>query len=74
MKKVAIAFEGTGAEEMAKKFFTYLVDGGLEDHLMQVLGGKGTDLEIKDCDTNSLTVVFQCKKSGAAPQKKVKAS
>lgn len=73
---VNLTFAGLKSGEMAKRFFTYLVDGGLEDHLIQALSGKGVTLEISGCDTKTLTVNFQCskeqsaKKAGKPPVKK----
>lgn len=60
MKTVQITFAGPKSDVMAKKFFTYLVDGGLEDQLIQELSGDGATLEINDCDTKDLAVLFQC--------------
>ncbi len=67
-QSVSLLFSGVKAKEMAKRFYTYLVDGGLEDQLIQNLSGKGLTLEISDCDNKSLTVHFQCSKE--APAKK----
>lgn len=63
MKTVQITFAGPKSDVMAKKFFTYLVDGGLEDQLIQELSGDGATLEINDCDTKDLVVLFQCQET-----------
>jgi len=61
MKKVTITFEGKRAEEMAGKFFSYLVDGGLEDTVIDHLSDATTDVGIGECDADKLTVRFDCK-------------
>jgi len=61
---------------MAKKFFTYLVDGGLEDILIENLSGQGITLGISGCDKKKLTVSFEvakdkpAAKAGKKPAKK----
>lgn len=64
MKTVKIDFAGEKSEEMAKRFFSYLVDGGLEDQLIQTLSSDGVTLEISDCNKDDLAVLFQCRKEG----------
>jgi len=63
MKTVQITFAGPKLDAMAKRFFSYLVDGGLEDQLIQALSEKGATLEISDCDTGDLAVLFQCREA-----------
>lgn len=67
-QSVSLVFSGLKCKEVAKRFYTYLVDGGLEDLLIQELSGKGLTLEISGCDNKTLTVNFQCSKE--APAKK----
>lgn len=67
-QSVSLVFSGLKCKEMAKRFYTYLVDGGLEDLLIQELSGKGLTLEVSGCDNKTLTVNFQCSKE--APAKK----
>jgi len=69
---VTLNFSGLKSGEMAKRFFSYLVDGGLEDLLIQRLSGKGVTLEISGSDKKNLTVSFQCSKEQPA-KKTVKA-
>lgn len=64
MKTVKIEFAGEKSEEIAKRFFSYLVDGGLEDHLIKTLSSDGVTLEIGDCNKDDLAVLFQCRKEG----------
>lgn len=63
---VSLFFSGLKSKEMAKRFFTYLVDGGLEDQLIQTLSGKGLTLEIKNSNKKNLTVNFHCLKEKPA--------
>ena len=63
---VTISFMGLKAEEMAKKFFTYLVDGGLEDQVIQALAGKDVTLAIEDFSKKRLSVLFECMKEQPA--------
>lgn len=63
---VTLAFSGVKTREMAKRLFTYLVDGGLEDLLIDRLSGGGVTLEIDGCDRRSLTVDFKCSKEKPA--------
>lgn len=63
MKTVSITFAGPKSDAMAKRFYSYLVDGGLEDQLIEALSEKGSTLEISDCDTAGLAVLFQCKET-----------
>ena len=69
MKSVRIEFAGPQSEAMARRFFSYLVDGGLEDHLIQNLSGAGATLEITDSHAGDLTVLFQCREGQEATGK-----
>mgnify|MGYP001592048493 CR=1 FL=1 len=70
---VSISFMGIKAEDMAKRLYTYLIDGGLEDHLIKVLSGKGVTLAIEDYSNKRLAVLFECwkEKSTKKPVKKL---
>lgn len=61
MKNVSISFEGDRAAEMAKKFFTWLVDGGLEDQVTDHLSDLQTTVEISDSDATANTITFSCR-------------
>ncbi len=65
-KAVSLVFNGVKSGEMAKKFFTYLVDGGLEDILIENLSGPGMILGISGFDKKKLTVSFEVAKDKAA--------
>lgn len=80
-KTVSLVFNGMKSGDMAKKFFTYLVDGGLEDIIIQAIAGHGVVLGISGFDKKTLTVNFEvgkdkpAKKTVKKPVKKaVKAS
>ncbi len=61
MKTVQITFTGPKSEVLARRFFTYLVDGGLEDQVIDGVSGDGATLEIGDCNPEDLAVHFQCR-------------
>lgn len=61
MNSVTISFEGDRGQEMARKFFTYLVDGGLEDAVIDHLSDARTEVGIGACDAEKRTVRFDCK-------------
>ena len=63
MKTVRIDFAGPKSEDMARRFFSYLVDGGLEDQLIAALSEKGVTLEINDSNATDLAVLFQCREA-----------
>jgi len=65
-KTVTLVFNGVKSGDMAKKFFTYLVDGGLEDILIENLSGPGMILGISGCDKKKLTVSFEVAKDKPA--------
>lgn len=63
MKTVQITFAGPKSGKMAKRFFACLVDGGLEDQVIQALSGNGGTLEISDNNADDLAVLFQCREA-----------
>jgi len=71
-KSVTLVFNGVKSGDMAKKFFTYLVDGGLEDILIQNLSGQGITLGISGCDKKKLTVSFEVAKDKPAKKAAVR--
>lgn len=60
MKSVTLKFAGLKSADTARRFYTYLVDGGLEDHLIDTLSSDDLDLEISECDGERLKVTFRC--------------
>lgn len=79
-KTVSLVFSGMKSGDMAKKFFTYLVDGGLEDIIIQAIAGHGVVLGISGCNKKTLTVNFEvgkdkpAKKADKKPTKPAKAA
>lgn len=71
-KSVTLIFNGVKSGDMAKKFFTYLVDGGLEDILIENLSGQGITLGISGCDKKKLTVSFEVAKDKPAKKAAVR--
>jgi len=71
-KSVTLVFNGVKSGDMAKKFFTYLVDGGLEDILIENLTGQGITLGISGCDKKKLTVSFEVAKDKPAKKAAVR--
>jgi len=71
-KSVTLVFNGVKSGDMAKKFFTYLVDGGLEDILIENLSGQGITLGISGCDKKKLTVSFEVAKDKPAKKASVR--
>lgn len=65
-KTVSLVFSGMKSGDMAKKFFTYLVDGGLEDIIIQAIAGHGVVLGISGFDKKTLTVNFEVGKDKPA--------
>lgn len=61
MKKLEIEFFGSDSEAIAQKLYTYLVDGGLEDQLIDHLSDESIEVEMRDWDNKSLKVLFECK-------------
>lgn len=61
MKTVQITFTGPKSDELARRFFHYLVDGGLEDQVIQGVAKNGATLEISDCNIEDLAIHFQCR-------------
>ncbi|MFZ2958163.1 MAG: hypothetical protein WA705_14845 [Candidatus Ozemobacteraceae bacterium] len=61
MKRVTVTFAGPQSDELAKKFYAYLVDGGLEDQVSDTLSTKDLDLEITDFNNETLDVLFSSK-------------
>ena len=63
MKQVTIKFNGTGAEKCAKDLYYWLVDGGLEDYIIDNLSDNETEVEgICGFSNEELVVTFKSKK------------
>lgn len=61
MKKVTFTFVGQDSEIMAEKFYTWYVDGGLEDLVVDTLSENGpANVETVEIDNNNLEIVLGC--------------
>ncbi len=50
MKELKLSFTGPKAETSCRAFFSWLVDGGGEDVVIDALADYGFDVEISECD------------------------
>lgn len=61
MKKVTFTFVGQDAEIMAQKFYTWYVDGGLEDEVVDTLSGTGpSEVVTIEIDNDTFDIVLGC--------------
>lgn len=61
MKKVTFTFVGQDAEIMAEKFYTWYVDGGLEDEVVDTLSEAGpSEVATIEIDNDTLDIVLGC--------------
>lgn len=59
MRKVTLNFIGDRSENMAEAFYTWLLDGGLEDTLIEGLSTEEVELDgVIDFDNQNLEVVL----------------
>ena len=59
MKKVTITFVGFQSDEVAKSFYTWVVDGGLEDAIIDTLSTDEIEVEgIKDFNNETLDIAI----------------
>ena len=60
--EVKLKFSGFKSEEVAQRFYTYLVDGGLEDGLIDILSGGDVSVEgVGEIDNQNLVVTIESK-------------
>ena len=65
MKKVTFEFVGQDAEKMAQQFYTWFVDGGLEDQVVDTLSEMGpSEVELIEIDNEKLNLILNCKYKG----------
>ncbi len=65
MKNVTLTFAGQDSDEMAQQFYTWVVDGGLEDQIVDTLSEMGpSNVEIIEIDNDSLNIVLGCSYKG----------
>lgn len=59
MKSVTLTFIGDHSDEIAQKFYTWVVDGGLEDQIIDTLSGDGVAVSgIVDFNNEQLSVAI----------------
>jgi hypothetical protein len=65
MRKVTFTFVGDGSDEAAQAFYTYFVDGGLEDQVIDVLTeNTPANIEVEgvmDINNDTLDIAIQSK-------------
>lgn len=65
MKKVTFTFAGQDSDKMAQQFYTWFVDGGLEDQVVDTLSEMGpSEVEVIEIDNASLEIVLGCSYKG----------
>lgn len=61
MKKVTFTFVGQEAEAMARQFYHWYVDGGLEDQVVDTLTDMGpSKVETIEIDNDTFDIVIGC--------------
>ncbi len=62
MKKVTLTFIGDQSDEVAQKFYTWAIDGGLEDSIIDTLSTPEIAVEgITDFNNESLDIAITSK-------------
>jgi hypothetical protein len=62
MRKVTFTFVGFKSNEIAQKFYTWVIDGGLEDSIIDTLTDDLTEVEgITDFNGESLDIAILSK-------------
>lgn len=60
--KVTFLFEGKDAEKVAQTLFTWFVDGGLEDYIIDHLAEEtGMEIESPSCSSEEKTITISSK-------------
>lgn len=60
MRKVTLTFVGHQSDAVAQKFYTWLVDGGLEDSVIETLSDDAVEVTgIADINNDTLDVAIQ---------------
>ena len=61
MKSVTFYFAGQYSEKMAKQFYTWFIDGGLQDQIEDTLCEMGpSDVSVLEFDNDKLDIVVGC--------------
>lgn len=62
MKKVTFTFVGFQSDEVAQRFYTWIVDGGLEDEIIDTLSRDGISIDgVSDFNNDSLDIAISSK-------------
>ncbi|MCI5208277.1 MAG: hypothetical protein D3910_05675 [Candidatus Electrothrix sp. ATG2] len=60
MKKVTLTFVGFNSDEVAQRFYAWVVDGGLEDSIIDTLSHDGVEVSgIKDFNNDTLDIAIE---------------
>lgn len=60
MKNVTLTFVGDASDKIAQKFYTWVVDGGLEDTIIETLSSEEIEVNgIKDSNNDSLSIAIE---------------
>jgi hypothetical protein len=66
MKKVTLTFIGVESDSVAEKFYSWVIDGGLEDGIIDTLSGGGISVEgIADFNNETLDIAISSKESNS---------
>lgn len=61
MKSVTFTFVGQDSDEMAQKFYTWFVDGGLEDQVIDTLSEMGpSNVDLIEINNEKLDLILSC--------------
>ncbi len=61
MKSVTLTFVGQDSDEMAQKFYTWFVDGGLEDQVIDTLSEMGpSNVDLIEINNERLDIILSC--------------
>lgn len=64
MNQIVIKFDGDASADTAKKMFTWLVDGGLEDYVIDNLSDESVTVDgITGCSAEEMTITFSTRKN-----------
>ena len=62
MRKVTLTFVGHQSDDLAQRFYTWLIDGGLEDQIIDTLSTEEVIVEgIADSNNDSLDIAIGSK-------------
>jgi hypothetical protein len=59
MKRVTFTFVGDNSDEIARKFYTWVIDGGLSDTITDNLSDAEIDVDLMDFDNDTFDIAFQ---------------